>query len=214
MDETPLREERNIGEGPVTGPRPRQSASLGRRLADMAHLEVLRLAGDGSRPRTILDIGCGPGRLLRQAKALYPDATLLGVDPEGASLRSASLLLPSGTFFLGTVEALPLPDDSVDLAVSTFSFHHWPQPAEGVRQVARVLRPGGRLLIADLWPPFGLWALARHFWPSGPSRVREMCRRGGLTVLGQERKMGRFVVVTICERPAAESVASCGAGRL
>jgi len=168
---------------------------------DRAHRAVLSLIDRGDDPRTILDVGCGSGRLLRRVGALYPSAMLIGVDPEEASLKAARRLMPSCTFYASPVESLPLADASVDLALSTFSFHHWPDQRKRMKQIARVLRPGGHLLLADLWPPFGLWTLTRHFWCSNPARVRDAFVRGGLKVLGQPRKMNRFLVVTIGERP-------------
>ncbi len=53
---------------------------------------------------------------------------------------------------VGDVAALPFPDGSFDLVVSTFSMHHWSDPAAGLGEIARVLRPAGRALIWDLRP--------------------------------------------------------------
>jgi ubiquinone/menaquinone biosynthesis C-methylase UbiE len=64
------------------------------------------------------------------------------------------------SFLVGDAAALAFPDGSFDLVVSTLSLHHWADPAAGLAEIGRVLRPGGRALIWDLRPdgrlhPFG-----------------------------------------------------------
>jgi ubiquinone/menaquinone biosynthesis C-methylase UbiE len=64
------------------------------------------------------------------------------------------------SFLVGDAAALAFPDGSFDLVVSTLSMHHWADPAAGLAEIGRVLRPGGRALIWDFRPdarlhPFG-----------------------------------------------------------
>jgi ubiquinone/menaquinone biosynthesis C-methylase UbiE len=56
------------------------------------------------------------------------------------------------SFLVGDVAALAFPDRSIDLVVSTLSMHHWADPAAGLTEIGRVLRPGGRALIWDFRP--------------------------------------------------------------
>jgi len=68
------------------------------------------------------------------------------------------------------VASLTFPDRSFDLVVSTLSMHHWSDPAAGLAEIGRVLRPGGRALIWDFRPgtrphPFG----PRHAHPPDPA---------------------------------------------
>jgi SAM-dependent methyltransferase len=56
------------------------------------------------------------------------------------------------TFVVGGVAALPFPDGSFDLVVSTLSMHHWADATTGLAEIGRVLRPDGRALIWDLRP--------------------------------------------------------------
>jgi len=163
----------------------------------MVHNTVLAAARRVADPQTVLDVGCGTGGLLRKAKEMFPSAQLIGVDPDNRIIELARSNLPEATFHVGKVESLPLQDSSIDLALSTFSFHHWADPSLGIRQVARVLKQGAPFLLADLWPPYGFWRLTRHFWPSRPERVAEMFVRGGMAVESQQRKMAKLIVITM-----------------
>jgi ubiquinone/menaquinone biosynthesis C-methylase UbiE len=169
-------------------------------LFDRVHQAVLDSIPGEIRPESILDIGCGTGRLLRKAGARWPVARLIGVDPAEGMIENARNLTPGATFYTSMAESLPLPDTSVDLVLSTTSFHHWRDQAQGVRQVARVLRPGGHFFLADTSLPRGLSTIIRHFRLHDADTVREMFAQAGLNVQGQRRLMGRFLLVTIGER--------------
>ena len=114
---------------------------------------LLKLASDEvAEPRSILDVGCGTGRLLRTASQRFPDARLEGVDPAPQMVEHAISLLPPDApihFQQATAEALPFPDGQFDLVFSTMTFHHWADQKKGVTEVARVLAPDGRWLLAD-----------------------------------------------------------------
>ena len=58
------------------------------------------------------------------------------------------------SFLVGDVAALPFPDESFDLVVSTMSMHHWADPTAGLAEIDRVLRPDARALIWDFRPGF------------------------------------------------------------
>jgi ubiquinone/menaquinone biosynthesis C-methylase UbiE len=107
-------------------------------------LEHLRPRG-GER---ILDLGCGTGALLRAM--VRHDAHAVGVDLSMPMLQVARHGTPE-TMALAAGEAglLPLRAATFDAVVSVSSFHYWPDPARAVREVARVLRPGGRFVLTD-----------------------------------------------------------------
>jgi ubiquinone/menaquinone biosynthesis C-methylase UbiE len=113
---------------------------------------VLQLAaGQVAHPDTILDVGCGTGRLLKSAEARFRGAKLVGIDAAIEMVKHAQSSYPNGTiqFQQATAEELPFPDASIDLVFSTMTFHHWQDQARGASEVARVLSPGGRWLLAD-----------------------------------------------------------------
>ncbi|WP_344611851.1 class I SAM-dependent methyltransferase [Dactylosporangium salmoneum] len=151
---------------------------------------VADVEGAGLPPGArILDAGTGPGRVpLALAEAL-PRARVDGVDLSTAMIEEARRgaaargLADRVTFTVADVGALPFMDATFDLIVSSMSLHHWTEPAAGVRELRRVLRPGGRMWIYD-----ARIALRRGEVPGIPSR-REPVRTGRLPF----RLVGRLV---------------------
>ncbi len=136
-----------------------ESGWLGRlhqQIADRTADLALTLA---PAPRHILDVGCGTGYLLRQLAARCPQAELAGIDPAPAMIEAARAAAGGDRLQLvaGTAEDLPWPAGTFDLIVSTTSFDHWADQQAGLAQCARVLAPGGWLVLTDqfsgwLWP--------------------------------------------------------------
>ncbi len=113
----------------------------------------------GARPGDqVLDVGCGNGYFTRvMAGAVAPGGTAVGVDPSASSIARARQVTRAGncTFSLGIAEDLDMEDGSVDVVVSSLMLHHLPEElrARAIGEMHRVLRPGGRLLVADFRPP-------------------------------------------------------------
>jgi SAM-dependent methyltransferase len=95
-----------------------------------------------------LDVGCGEGRFCRMLADLGMDTT--GVDPTAALIEHARMLHPEGAYAIGRAERLDFADASFDLVVSYLALIDIPDIAKGIAEMARVLRPGGTLLIANL----------------------------------------------------------------
>ena len=107
----------------------------------------------------VLEVGCGPGHLsIRLARDHGLEVTGLDLDPAMITRARANMDGPETDdqrrpgFLVGDVAALAFPDGSFDLVVSTLSMHHWADPAAGLAEIGRVLRPGARALIWDLRP--------------------------------------------------------------
>lgn len=119
------------------------------------------LADAADPPRRIVDVGCGTGRLLTLLHQRFPDADLIGVDPAEGMIREARRRFigePAVRLEIALARALPLEDGSADAVTSSVSFHHWDDQAASLREIARVLRGGGRLLLADI---FGIGPVGR-----------------------------------------------------
>ncbi len=168
-----------------------------RALFEPAHRAVLTLAARlVHQPESVLDVGCGTGKLLRQAGAYWPQARLIGVDPADGMVAMAQRHLPNATFLKGTAEALALPDASVDLALSTISFHHWHDQAAGIREVARVLRPGGYFLLVDMSFPGWLLRAMRLRRVHSRAGLQGLVQQAGLRVQTQRKVAWPGVLVT------------------
>ena len=100
------------------------------------------------RPRRALDVGCGEGRFCRLLAQEGVETT--GLDPTAPLIAHARQLHPAGTYVEGVAEELPFSDASFDLVVSYLSLIDIPDAGAAIAEMARVLEPGGRLLIANL----------------------------------------------------------------
>ena len=122
--------------------------------------ELARLApGD-----LVVDIGCGPGVAARHAARQH--AAVIGVDPAPVMLRVARALTRRADvrYMEGTAESLPLPDDSATVVWSIATVHHWRDIDAGLREVRRILRPGGRFVVLERLVRAGATGLASHGW--------------------------------------------------
>jgi ubiquinone/menaquinone biosynthesis C-methylase UbiE len=155
------------------------------------------------QPGAILDVGCGTGRLLRSAAERFPDARLEGVDAAEGMIEQARASAGNGSridFHLATAEKLPFTDAQFDLVFSTMTFHHWADQRQGIAEVARVMRPSGRWILADVVVA-GVWRHLRRLL-----RLRQFPERSeldatlaaaGLRVVGERRVQRRIYVLAI-----------------
>jgi ubiquinone/menaquinone biosynthesis C-methylase UbiE len=128
------------------------SANAIRRQALPALHEVF--AGRDQRKLALLDIGCGTGRFLDFVKQAWPRLAVHGLDMSEAYIRYARRHLRGRartSFAVGKAEAIPLPDNSQDAVTSIFLFHELPPKVrrQALAEFARVLKPGGRLVLLD-----------------------------------------------------------------
>lgn len=105
--------------------------------------EIVALIG---KQDSVLEVGCGPGSLLRGIEA----RRVCGIDPSPDMLRQAARHNRGRDveLRLGTAADTGLPDGGFDVVVSVNNVAMWPDLEAGVRELRRVARPGGRLLIA------------------------------------------------------------------
>jgi ubiquinone/menaquinone biosynthesis C-methylase UbiE len=131
----------------------------GRLHHEIADRTASLAAATVAAPSRMLDLGCGTGYLLRSLANRYRDAEqLVGIDAAPEMVRTATATATDDrlTFAVGVAEHIGYPDETFDLIVSTTSFDHWSDQQAGLGECARVLRPGGRLVLVD---QFSWWLL-------------------------------------------------------
>ena len=129
---------------------------FGRRLAAFQAL----IAAAGVQPgQRVLDVGCGTGYFARLlARAVGPEGLVIGIDPSPAMITYASRKAARAAncrFQVGTAESLDFPAEHFDVVVSSLMLHHLPEDLRVavLREMRRVLRPGGKLLVAEARVP-------------------------------------------------------------
>jgi ubiquinone/menaquinone biosynthesis C-methylase UbiE len=108
------------------------------------------------RPLDVLDLGSGVGRLTPGLAEEF-QGQVYGVEPSDRMREAAEQAPhPGVTYLRGSAEDIPLPEASVDVVLMFLSFHHFTDQLQGLREVRRVLRPGGAALLrtqfTDLMP--------------------------------------------------------------
>ena len=135
----------------------------------------------------VLDVGCGTGAVLELLHGEYPEKHLTGLDLTPRMIEAAcAKRLENVCFVVGDAEALPFESQSFGAVLCSNSFHHYPHPEKFFSEAARVLRPGGRLILRDYtsndfmvwlmnnielpWP--ASWDTATFGFPRYPNFVR------------------------------------------
>ena len=113
-------------------------------LSKLAHIPFQRA----------LDLGCGTGEMMKMLLQSDDQRELYGIDLSEKMLSVAEGKLSGKVqLVLGDSEHLPFADNFFDVVYCNDSFHHYPAPENVIREVQRVLKPGGTFLIGDCWQP-------------------------------------------------------------
>jgi ubiquinone/menaquinone biosynthesis C-methylase UbiE len=136
----------------------------------------------GSR---LLDVGCGPGEVLNRLATIAPGIDATGLDVDAAMIdrarrkaaRAGRASNAGPRFVVADVAAMPFPDASFDVVVSSYAVHHWPDRQAGLAEVMRVLKPGGRAIVWDVAAPHpaaeGAGAASAHGHDSPAAAVHD-----------------------------------------
>ena len=165
--------------------------TLGREKAFRSRLVELARISPGE---IVLDVGCGTGSQAIAAKRrVGPEGTVIGIDASPEMIeRARSKATRAGVdaaFEIAIIEALPFPNEHFDVVLSTLMVHHLPRAVreQGVREMRRVLRSGGRLLVVDFATPprerKGLFATLHRHGGMKPQDIIDLLEGAGLPVV-------------------------------
>ena len=167
----------------------RYSEQLAPALADLAEVR------GGQRA---LDVGCGPGALTAELVRRLGAKAVTALDPSESFAAAVRARWPEADVRLGTAEELPFADGAFDVALAQLVVHFMADPVAGLREMARVTRPGG-VVAACVWDHAGgrgpvtlFWEVARELdpavddgsWRAGGSegQLAELFAKAGLAV--------------------------------
>ncbi len=116
------------------------------------------------RDPLVVDIGIGPGLLSIEINKLIPNANIIGIDPSIEMLKLTKRQAIGTNFkkietILSKAESIPLKNDLADLVISRFSFIYWDNPTNGLSEMYRILKPGGRMILELINRDFPRWKL-------------------------------------------------------
>jgi demethylmenaquinone methyltransferase/2-methoxy-6-polyprenyl-1,4-benzoquinol methylase len=139
------------------------SLGIDRRWRDRAVAQLAPLVDEraASTPLRVLDVATGTGDVAFAIADVYATAEIVGIDPSTGMLgvagqkRERSRHGDRVRFTTGSAEALPFEDGAFDGVTISFGIRNVPDRALGVREMGRVLRPGGRLVVLELSEPRG-----------------------------------------------------------
>ncbi len=154
----------------------RYSRLLVGQMADLAGVH----AGDRA-----IDVGCGPGALTSELVARLGAASVAAVDPSEPFVIAARERMPGVDVQQATAESLPYPDTTFDAALAQLVVHFMADPLAGIREMARVTKPGG-VVVACVWDFAGGRSPLNPFWdavaandPANPGESRYAGARQG-----------------------------------
>ena len=145
--------------------------------------------------KAVLDVGCGTASMLVKLAKKNPGSCFIGIDLSEEMIKKArkkSVGLKNLEFKVSEVSKLNYPKDSFDYITSTISFHHWPEQEKALEKLRGFLKPGGKLIIADLSTfLFGGPGTTRKY---NPEEMRELFSSAGFEKVEQvsSTKYGNF----------------------
>ncbi len=189
------------------------AASYDMLWGDEKTLTEFRSEGDGVRTRlteeiadhvaplirgtmSVVDVGCGVGDLLLALRQRCPAVQVAGCDFSPKAIEKAKANLPGGHFIVHAITSLPYPDASFDVVLCTDTLEHMEYPADVLRELVRICKPGGHVCVVV--PDGDVDDFLGHRWFWNEASLSEFCASWGGTV--HRLPMTREIMATIGKR--------------
>jgi SAM-dependent methyltransferase len=192
--------------------------------SDEKSIRLVRQAAEIGPEDSVLDVACGPGLLACAFARTARHVT--GVDLTPAMVEQARALqraegLANLAWHVGDVASLPFPDGSFSVAFTRYSFHHLLDPGAALSEMIRVTRPGGRVVVVDVYTSGPEQAAAydhverlrdpSHVRALGLDELTGLLRDAGLadvatTLYGLDVELGRLLAASFPEPGASEEI--------
>ena len=163
----------------------------------------------------VLDVGCGRGRTVQKLAALAPEGKVVGLDYSAATVAISRDMnaqqIEAGRVRVaqGSVAALPFLDRTFDIVTAVETHYYWPDLANNVREILRVLKPGGTFaLIAETYRggPFGmLYGIVMPVLPAAflsDAEHRDLLAQAGFSEVVTKHVSGKNWICATGRRPA------------
>jgi len=197
------------------------SGPLGRRIVRAMNLSHAAMTDWGlqqavvPKGAVILDVGCGGGRTVRRLAALAPEGRIIGLDYSVASVAVSrdtnAQEIETGRVQIqqGSVAALPFPNGTFDMVTAVETHYYWPDLPANVREILRVLKPGGTFsLIAETYRggPFRLvYAMVMPMLRAAflsDAEHRDLLTQAGFTEVATKHVSGKNWICATGRKPA------------
>ena len=174
-----------------------------------------------AKPETILDVGCGGGKTVSKLAALVTQGRVYGLDYSKASVAVATKTnrewIRTGRVEIreGTVSQMPFPDNMFDLVTAVETHFWWPDLTADMREVLRVLRPGGRfVIVAEIYKgaKTATAKLAEKYLPISGMKLlsveehRDLLANAGCSDIQVIEEPGKGWICGIGVKPSAQHV--------
>ncbi|MBN2072576.1 MAG: methyltransferase domain-containing protein [Actinobacteria bacterium] len=149
----------------------------------------------------ILDVGCGTGNAVMMLAEKAGHSKIYGIDISPKMIETASKKTGNGriSFLVADSRSIPFGDSYFDLVLSSNSFHHYPNPLVALKEIHRVLKPGGEFLLADacrdIYFPIRIQNTYRRIFEKGhinyytTSEIKKMLEETGFSRISLIRKV-------------------------
>lgn len=197
------------------------SGPLGRRIVRAMNLSHAAMTDWGlqqvlvPKDAVVLDVGCGGGRTLGRLAALAPEGRIVGLDYSASSVAVSRDTNAEGIangrvqIHQGSVAALPFSDATFDIVTAVETHYYWPDLAANVREILRVLKPGGTFaLIAETYRGGPLRLLYGIIMPLlraaflTDAEHRGLLSQAGFTEVATRHVSGKNWICAIGRRPS------------